>query len=334
MPFALVAPKAGRSPYWRVRGSEFGIALNRSTQTRDKASALKLLRQWQAEAKRQHLAPADDTGGLTFASAALAYIRADGEKRFLEPLLLHFRETPLAKIDQAAIDAAAVTLYPNATPATRDRQVYSPVSAVMRHAGVLKPLRRPKGAHAGRRLDWLRPEEAFALLEAAKAVHERFGALLVFLTYTGVRLSEALRLEWKDVDLGRAVALIRQTKNGEPLTVHLPPEITDVLASLTRDKARVFCLTKSGRLYHLFAESEKRAGLSLPPRAAFHILRHTHATWRRLYAGADTSALVETGLWRSRTAASRYEHFDVSEEARKSNMLPTPDRVKPVRAVK
>jgi integrase len=332
MPYTLVAPKAGRSPFWRVRGTEYGIALDRSTRVADKASASKLLRQWRDEAKRQHLAPADETRGLTFAGATLAYIRADGEKRFLEPLLIHFSETPLAKIDQAAIDAAAVAIYPNATPATRNRQVYSPVSAIMRHAGVLRPLRRPKGAHDGRRLEWLRPEEAFGLLEAATAIHERFGALLKFLLYSGVRLSEALRLEWKDVDLERAVALIRETKNGSPLTVHLPPEITAALASLTRDKARVFCLTKSGRLYHLLAESEKRAGLNLPPRTAFHVLRHTHATWRRLYAGADTSALVETGLWRSRTAASRYEHIDVSEEARKSDMLPT--RANGVRAVK
>jgi hypothetical protein len=162
MPFALVAPKAGRSPFWRVRGTEYGIAINRSTRFGDKASALKLLKQWRDEAKRQHLAAPDETRGLTFASAALAYIRADGENRFLAPLLLHFRDTPLAKIDQAAIDAAAVEIYPNGSPATRNRQVYSPVSALMRHAGVLKPLRRPKGAHDGRRLDWLRPEEAFA----------------------------------------------------------------------------------------------------------------------------------------------------------------------------
>jgi hypothetical protein len=39
--------------------------------------------------------------------------------------------------------------------------------------------------------------------------------------------------------------------------------------------------------------------------------------------GADTSALVDTGLWKSRNAASVYEHFEVGEEARKSDMLPT-----------
>src|ERR1700691_5597055 len=89
------------------------------------------------------------------------------------------------------------------------------------------------------------------------------------------------------------------------LTVHLPRQIIAALAPLPGDKGRVFRLTQSGRLYHLLADAERSAGLALPPRAAFHILRHTRATRRRLYAGADTAALVETGLWRSRTAAAR-----------------------------
>jgi integrase len=331
MPYALVPPKAGRSPFWRVRGTEFSIPIDRSTQTSDKRVAAKLLAQWRTEAQQLAVAPPDATSGLTFASASIAYMNAGGERRFLAALLKHFREKPLAKIDQAAIDAAAVALYPESTAATRNRQVYSPVSAILRHAGVMVPLRRPKGAHDGRRVDWLRPDQAFALLDAAGAIHERFGALLTFLLYTGVRLSEALRLEWSDVDLTAAVALIRETKNGEPLTVHLPPPIIAALASLDRAKPRVFRLTKAGRLYHLLAEAETRAEIELPPRTAFHVLRHTHATWRRLYSGADTAAVVASGLWRSRTAASRYEHLDVTEEARKSDMLPTaPTRAKSV----
>lgn len=39
MPYELKAPKAVRSPYWRVRGTEFGIYLDRSTQTSDRREA-------------------------------------------------------------------------------------------------------------------------------------------------------------------------------------------------------------------------------------------------------------------------------------------------------
>lgn len=325
MPYELVSPRVGYSKYWRVRGTEHGVYVDRSTGFSGKREASQFLAKCRDEAKRSALTkPTDDE--LTFSAAAISYMQSGGEKRFLTPILNHFAETPLSRVDQSAIDRAAVVLYPDAMPATRNRQVYSPISAMLRHAGVSMPLRRPRGAHSGRRVEWLRQEQAFALLEAATAVHRRLGALVTFLLYTGPRLSEALRLEWVDVDMVGATALLRQTKNGSPLTLHLPPAVMSELEALPRDGATVFGLTKSGRLYHLWAVAEERAGLSLPHRSAFHILRHTHATWRRLHAGADTAALVETGLWKSRAAASRYEHLDATEESRKSNLLPTSTR--------
>ena len=76
-------------------------------------------------------------------AAALNYCRAGGERRFVMRLHDHFGETPLARVDQAAVDAAALALYPRATPATRNRQVYSPVSPILKAAGVADGLKRP-----------------------------------------------------------------------------------------------------------------------------------------------------------------------------------------------
>ena len=59
-------------------------------------------------------------------------------------------------------------------------------------------------------------------------------------------------------------------------------------------------------------------GVDLPERSAFHIFRHTYATWMRREAGLDTKGLVATGAWRDRKSADRYEHVVVSEEARKA----------------
>lgn len=321
MPYKLVEPKAGRSPFWRVRGTEHGIRIDRSTQTATKSDATKFLAKWKADAQRDALS-ARSTKPLTFVGAARAYLDSGGEAQFLRPIVAHFGEKPVAEIDQAAIDAAAVSLYPDAGAPTRNRALYTPISAVLRHNGVSIAIRRPKGALAPPRPHWLRPEPAFALLAAAEEVDQRFGALLAFLLYTGARLSDGLRLEWPDVDFARAVALLRDTKNGTSITVHLPPEVVAALAKLPRGR-RVFGMTKCGRLYSMLAEAEVRAGISLPTRSAFHVLRHSHATWRRLYTGADTTALTATGLWKSRNAAAVYEHVDVSEEARKADMLPT-----------
>ena len=57
-------------------------------------------------------------------------------------------------------------------------------------------------------------------------------------------------------------------------------------------------------------------------------LSHSHAMSRRLFADADTAALVASGLWNSRNAASVYEHLDLSAESRKSDLFPTPTRAK------
>jgi hypothetical protein len=70
----------------------------------------------------------------------------------------HFQETPLSAIDQRAIDQAAIALYPNASQATRNRQVYTPTSAILRGAGVTSPLKRPKALAASSRLHHPRSE--------------------------------------------------------------------------------------------------------------------------------------------------------------------------------
>jgi hypothetical protein len=47
------------------------------------------------------------------------------------------RKKSLSQIDQKAIDAAAIARYPgdNNSPATRNREVDTPISAVLKHAG-------------------------------------------------------------------------------------------------------------------------------------------------------------------------------------------------------
>lgn len=77
MPYKLVAPSPGRSPYRRVRGSEFGIAIDRTTQRTERREAAQILAQWREEAKRASVVGPVKVGP-TFAEAALAYKRAGG----------------------------------------------------------------------------------------------------------------------------------------------------------------------------------------------------------------------------------------------------------------
>jgi integrase len=321
--------------------------VERATDTTDKAIAKKVLADIKDDIDRGRFATSKDT---TFASAALSYLRRGGDATFLKPLVEHFGDKPLKLMQQKDVDEAALKLYPNNAPASHNRQVYTPVSAVMNDAGFpyllttdggQKKMRRPRGAKGKRRTCWLQPPQAFAILHAARNRAERlnsdaadrFAVLLVFLLYTGVRISEALRVQFKDLELDRGFCWIADTKNGEPRAVHLPVQVVDELATLEpsrdvrTDPSMIFGRTARARdLYETFREVCAAAGVVVPRRVGFHIFRHTWATWMRRYAGLDTAGLVATGAWKSRESASVYEHIDSTEEARKSDLLPVNGR--------
>lgn len=328
MPLKLVPPRPGRAPHYHIRGTYLGQYVDRSAKTERRSVAWRLLKEIERQIERGALAaPAP-----SFAAAALAYMRHGGERRPLRKLLRYFGEAPLAEIDQAAIEAAAEALFPHASPATRNREVFTPVSAVLKHAGVEFRLRRPKGSR-GKQIDaWLWPEDAARLFSAAAKIDREFGVLLVLLCYTGLRLGEALNLSCDDVRLQEHYARVMQTKTGVPRGVYLPPCVVEALADhprgIARGGERVFRFVKSGHLYKLLRASADAAGLDLPNRAAFHLFRHTYATWMRRYAGRDVQGLVATGAWRSEQSAARYAHVVPSEDARAAALLPHPGKIR------
>lgn len=325
MPIKLKPPRAGFSPYYYGRGTYLGVHVNRSTGAVRAAVAKRVIAEWERDIERGRF---DQKAGPTFMSAAVAYGKAGGSNRPVPKLIAYFKDKSLAEIDQAAIDQAAADLFPNGSNATRNREVYTPVSAILKHAGVDFRIRRPKGSRGRELTGWLWPEQAEALLAEAVKIDREFGLLCTFLLFTGLRLSEGtLWFTCDKLRLAESFAFIPRTKNGEPRPVHIPPQVVAALANhprgLERGAERVFRHRPSGRLYKLLYEAAERAGVDLPDRSAFHIFRHTYGAWMRRYAGSDTSGLVATGAWKSRQSAARYEHAVVSEEAQRANLLPS-----------
>lgn len=332
MPLKLIPPRKGKSPNFTIRGTYLGVYIERSAGTGVRALAARVL----AKIKRDI-----ETGAvtsktrerLTFAGAATDYMKAGGEARFLTPIIEHFTLTPVDEITQGAIDRAATKIYPDATPATRNRQVYSPVSAVLRHAGIKLALKRPKGAQGVSRNRWLWPEQAFAVIEAATATDKELGILLELLLYTGERLSPPLVMRCDELRLSENFCFIRDTKNGDPRPVHLPKQVVAALKrhprGIGRGEQRVFRFTKGSAFYKLLraatgrASRETRSDLSwVTP----HVFCHTYGTWMRRYGGLDVIGLVATGRWKDPKSAARYTHTVVSEESRKADLLPRPKR--------
>src|SRR5580692_9922738 len=71
---------------------------------------------------------------------------------------------------------------------------YTPVSAIMHHAlGDKCPvIKRPKGAKGRVKTDFMWPDDAFPILDAADKIDAEFGLYLRLLLYTGIRKSEGL----------------------------------------------------------------------------------------------------------------------------------------------
>lgn len=322
MPYKLVPPKAGKTPYWSVRGTHVGVYLDKSTKTASRKLAARFLVQWREQAERDCLAR---PGEPTFEDAVVNYLAAHGEDRFLEPVAERLGAKLLREIDQRAIDELAIALYPGKTAATRNRQVYTPVSAVLKHAGVDWKLRRPKGWRGNKRTLWMKPEQAFRLFAAADKVDGEFGLFLRVLCYTGMRLSEACGMKVDNLDLPHRYALVPTSKNGDPRGVFLPPHIVARLANhprgLDRKGEKVFRFVKCGRLYTLMRQAKKGAGADLAF-VTFHVFCHTWATWMRRFGGLDTRGLVGTGRWRDEASAVRYEHVVASEESERAIHLP------------
>lgn len=330
MPLKLIPPRKGKTPYYAVRGTYLEQYVDRSLKTGKRAVAQKILQGIERQIERG--AVPGEAAEPTFASAAIGYMNAGGERQYLAPLIERLGAKPLRLIDQVAIDAAAVALYPNVSGATRNRYVYTPVSSVMKHGGHDGRIKRPKGADGKKLAGWLWPEQAFALFARADDLDAEFGLLLRWLCYTGMRLGEALAVTCDMLRIKERFAYIPDSKNGDARPIYLPLYLVRALRlhprGLDRGDYRLFKFHKSGHLYALLKAAAAKAEVTMPERQAFHLFCHTWATWMRRYGGLDTKGLTGTGRWRDRKSADRYEHVVVSEEAQRARLLPVPKRAR------
>lgn len=283
-----------RGKVWHYRGTVAGRRLRGSTGAEEKAVAQRIAAEHEKREWTRHL---DGPGAtLTFAQAAILYREAQKPTRFLEKVEDHFRDTPVREITAGAIRQAAIRLYPNAGPATRNRQAIVPAQAIINHAAELEwcpPIRVRRFPVATKTkepvtVEWV---EAFA---ANASPH--LGALCIFMFSTGARISEAIAMRWADIDLSAATALIRQTKVNVERVAHLPPQAVAALASIDgpRDADRkVFRYSSRETARHVWESAIARAGIKP---LTFHSCRHGFAT-ALLRNGIDVVTVAKMGGW-------------------------------------
>ncbi len=287
-----------RGKVWHYRGTVGPPGARRklrgSCRTTKRADAERFIAEKDArEWKRGFDGPA---AVLTFAQAAILYRAAGKTDRFLRTIAAHWRDTPIKEISASAVRQAAIELYPHAGGATRNRQAITPTQAVINHAAEMelcpriKVKRFPSIGKQKKPTTW--PwVEAFM-----RASSPHLGALACFMFLTGARITEALSLNWSNVDLSASRALIRQTKIGTERWTHLPTILTAAMANIAGPrKGRVFCYSSRQTVDTPWRYACRRAGI---PVLSPHCCRHGFAT-AALQAGIDVVTVAKLGGWES-----------------------------------
>lgn len=252
----------------------------------------------------EHLSPIGITNFRTFAETAASYIEHGGDRKYLDKILPHLGGTPLAEIFPFDIRELAKALYPTQTNATRNRCVITPVRAVCYHGydrgwGPISRIRnfkedRPKRKKAASQA-WL---HAF-VRQCVKDGIPHVAALVMFMSQTGARVSEAIALRWKDVDLTNRTALLVKTKTERNSTRWLTDQLVSRLHKLEKDAApddRVFRYTSRHAVNERIEAVCKRAEISYKP--SHTCGRHAFAN-NTLALGIDIKSIMDAGGWRS-----------------------------------
>lgn len=304
MPLKLYQRKNG---IYHIRGTVQGRRVDESARTRVRSEAEQIKAQLEADLFKR--AVYGDKAVATFAEAADLYTVAGKPTDHLAPLLARIGLTPLRDIDQGFVDKLAAEMKPKGGPATRIRQIYTPISAVMNFASpkLCDPIKLAKPKGSGKRVDYLTPAEVDRLLNFLPT---HLARLVAFYVATGCRASEALALEWRDVSSRGERAVFWDTKMGYSRGVELQHRARDNLPPRPDENAFVW-LNSNKEPWHAYDAVNlmlrrhcERNGFR---HVSCHLFRHTWATWA--YAATrDLTFLMQAGGWRSPTMVLRYAH--------------------------
>jgi integrase len=322
--------KRNDSPHWQIRGTLRGVRVRESTCTDSRPHAEAIL------AKRQQEILDRSTYGeqhtATWAEAVNLYLDLGGDARYLAPLVLRWGTWRLAAITPLEIARAGREIYPNCKPATIDRQLYTPVISVMRCAAQanlcpMPAIKRPTVKRAkvspsdDASIDTLMAAKGKIEFKAGsrgearqKAARTRLRALVLIMSLTGCRVSEAVRVERRDVRLDVATpdVLFRDTKNGDPRRAILPAELVEALRALPDGQPESRLLGYSSRYTAAQALERACAASGVAHVSPHQVGRHTFAA-RLLDAGHTLKTVQEAGGWKDIGIVARtYGHLERS----------------------
>lgn len=239
---------------------------------------------------------------LTFPQALDLYIQDGKDTRFTLKLLDHFEKWKIKDITGPEIRKAAKVIYPDAAAATWNRQVITPMRAIINHAADAKRLpkisvkrfKEERKSRAAGDKQWL---DIFC--KTAKGLNmPETAAIARFMFETATRVSEACRLTWEHVSLQEGVAFLEKTKT-TPRKVFLTRAMVIDLANIrSLHPTLVFAAANRSTVKKRFDKVIVKAGLN---RLTSHeIGRHGFATEMIVRNGVDVATTADHGGWKSR----------------------------------
>jgi integrase len=277
---------------WQYRGTLAGHRLRGSTGTSNKETAARVASEVENKFWKRGLDSKEK--GLTWPKAVALYLAAGKSTRFLTPLTKYWGDAKLADVNSGSIRQAAIDIYPNCKASTRNRQAIVPTLAVINHCAELNlcpPLKMKRFKVETK----IKKPVTLEWINALRAAADRpdVGVLALFMFATGARVSEALAVEWNDIDLRDRTVLIRQTKLGNERRAHLPADLFVALANLPRDREPFAIAYTTAR--DAWKRSYERAGIEP---LTFHSCRHGFAT--ALHdKGVGVKTIAKVGGWKS-----------------------------------
>lgn len=240
----------------------------------------------------------------TFYEAATSYLEEGSNDKYIKTLLPYIGDKMLLEIFPYDMMKLADRIYPTQANATKNRCVITPIRAVFNHA-------YERGWHTLMKFKSFKQEKPKARKPASplwihafirqcekdKLLH--IAALIMFMSQTGARVSEALNLRWDEVDLAARTALLLKTKTSRNSLRFLTSQMSNRLLYLSLNKKpeydnRVFQNKDRTNINSTIKNVCKRAEIEYK---SCHVCgRYAYAN-NALDLGLDIKSIMDGGGW-------------------------------------
>lgn len=328
-----------RGNTWWARGrpADDGKYERKSLGTTDEALAQAACREIERAARKRRLLGPDapkPEDELTFLMAVSLYDPQPKEARYLKAIVRQIGKERVKDITPQSIRVLAKRMKPLASTDTWQREVVTPIRAVINNAhelGKCAPIRvKAFGKDDRLKQDKFRGKPSrvprtpgsWEWLDAFVAVADpRDAALAYFMFRHGARVGQSVEMKRKsDMDLSAARLQIPAAKGHEAMWVDIDPELVTLIANIPRPyrkaaRERVFGIGSStaGTLRRRWKAACRRAGIDyLAPHAAG---RHGYGTemFVRQAGKVDPVSAAVEGRWSSPTVPLQtYAHAEDS----------------------